>query len=73
MNKRIRELAEQSGLYFDKDSRGQFVSFPEDGQSILALEYFVESIISEIEGYIEQSEGDVDYIQFLIDRNLKGK
>lgn len=73
MNKRIRELAEQSGLYFDKDSRGQFVSFPEDGQSILSLEYFVESIISEIEGYIKESEGDVDFIQFLIDRNLKNK
>lgn len=73
MNERIRELAEQSGMYFDKDSYGQFVSFPEGGNSISALEYFVESILGEIEGYIEESEGDIDYIRFLIDRKLKGK
>ena len=29
-------------------------------------------MIEEIERYIEQSEGDVQYIQYLIDKNLKG-
>ena len=33
---------------------------------------FADLLIKEIEGYIAESEGDVDYVRFLIDRNLKG-
>ena len=32
----------------------------------------VESVIKEIEGYIVECEGDVDYVRFLIDTKLKG-
>ena len=31
---------------------------------------FAELILEEIESYIGDSEGDVDYVRFLIDRNL---
>ena len=31
---------------------------------------FAELILEEIESYIADSEGDIDYIRFLIDRNL---
>ena len=31
---------------------------------------FAELILEEIESYIADSEGDVDYVRFLIDRNL---
>lgn len=27
--------------------------------------------IAEIESYIEEAEGDIDYVRFLIDKNLK--
>ena len=32
----------------------------------------VESVIKEIEVYIVECEGDVDYVRFLIDTKLKG-
>lgn len=35
------------------------------------MEYFATAIIKEIEKYIEESEGDIDYVRFLIDKNLK--
>ncbi len=31
---------------------------------------FAELILEEIESYIADSEGDIDYIRFLMDRNL---
>lgn len=31
---------------------------------------FAELILEEIESYIADSEGDIDYVRFLIDRNL---
>ena len=31
-----------------------------------------QSVIKEIEGYILECEGDVDYVRFLIDTKLKG-
>ena len=31
-----------------------------------------ELLIKEIEGYIAECEGDVDYVRFLIDKKLKG-
>ena len=35
------------------------------------LELFAELIVKEVESYIEEAEGDIDLVQFLIDRYLK--
>jgi hypothetical protein len=32
---------------------------------------FAELIVKEVESYIEEAEGDIDLVQFLIDRYLK--
>ena len=62
MNKKIQELAEQAAL-LGPSSR--------IGNAHEATERFAESIINEIELYIEESEGDTDYLRFLIDKRLK--
>jgi hypothetical protein len=35
------------------------------------LELFAELIVKEIESYIQEAEGDIDLVRFLIDRYLK--
>ena len=65
MNPRIQELAANakesvpSNLLVDE--------WIEHYNHILA-----QSVIKEIEGYIVECEGDVDYVRFLIDTKLKG-
>ena len=66
MNPRIQELAANakesvpSNLLVDE--------WKEHYNHILA-----QSVIKEIEGYIVECEGDVDYVRFLIDTKLKGE
>jgi hypothetical protein len=55
MNERIQELAVQ--VY---------------GSAATAQEIkFAELIVKEVESYIQEAEGDIDLVQFLIDRYLK--
>lgn len=62
MNNRIIELAKQSGLVtYDSDSK------------MSQVEQFVQLLVNEVESYIEEAEGDIDYVRFLIDRRLKKK
>lgn len=56
MKERIKEIESQSW-------------YPQT--NLINTEKFVELFIQEIESYIEESEGDIDYVRFLIDRNLK--
>ena len=62
MNNRIIELAKQSGL----------VTYDSDGK-MSQVEQFVQLLVNEVESYIEEAEGDIDYVRFLIDRRLKVK
>ena len=43
----------------------------EDLDYDLILERFGQLIVKEVESYIEEAEGDIDLVQFLIDRSLK--
>ena len=62
MNERIGKLAEQAGL-LGPSSR--------IGNAHDATERFAELIVKEVESYIEKAEGDIDLVQFLIERYLK--
>jgi hypothetical protein len=62
MNERIGKLAEQAGL-LGPSSR--------IGNAHEATEKFAELIVKEVESYIEEAEGDIDLVQFLIERYLK--
>ena len=62
MNERIGKLAEQAGL-LGPSSR--------IGNAHDATERFAELIVKEVESYIEEAEGDIDLVQFLIERYLK--
>lgn len=61
MNNRIIEMAIKAG----------FNPVNCTGSNVPLFEKFAESIINEIELYIEESEGDTDYLRFLIDKRLK--
>lgn len=57
MNERIREL------YYECQDESQSTE--------QCYQTFAELIVKEIESYIEEAEGDIDLVQFLIDRYLK--
>ena len=61
MNQRITELMLEAGKTIpgDKHIDADF------------CEKFAELIVKEIESYIEEAEGDIDLVHFLIDRYLK--
>jgi len=62
MRDRIIELAKEAGLItYDSDDK------------MLQVEQFAKLLVDEVESYIEESEGDIDYVRFLIDRRLKVK
>ena len=62
MRDRIIELAKEAGLItYDSDDK------------MSQVEQFVQLLVNEVESYIEESEGDIDYVRFLIDRTLKEK
>ena len=65
MNERIRELSEQAEKYADINFRGE-PTWSEAFES-----KFAELIVKEVESYIEEAEGDIDLVQFLIERYLK--
>ena len=43
----------------------------EDLDYDLILERFGQLVVKEVESYIEEAEGDIDLVQFLIERYLK--
>ena len=69
MNKKIQELADQADEFADNKTQMPGEYHP-DWHDIRDQK-FAESIINEIELYIEESEGDTDYLRFLIDKRLK--
>ena len=62
MKDRIIELAKEAGL----------ITYDSDGK-MSQVEQFVQLLVNEVESYIEEAEGDIDYVRFLIDRRLKVK
>ena len=74
MNERINQLRLEAGISRLHDEPKFMVAVSEEGtviEPLDGLEKFAESIIKEIELYIEESEGDTDYLRFLIDKRLK--
>jgi hypothetical protein len=65
MNERIKELADKAKEYAEWSTPQGLEWFDN------FKEQFAELIVKEIESYIQEAEGDIDYVQFLIDRNLK--
>ena len=62
MRDRIIELAKEAGLItYDSDDK------------MSQVEQFAKLLVDEVESYIEESEGDIDYVRFPIDRTLKEK
>lgn len=57
MNNRMKEL------YLE--------SLDESQSTESCYQKFAELILKEVESYIQEADGDIDYVQFLIDRNLK--
>lgn len=64
MNKKIQELADQCWSHY---INGVLI----DGHLHFDSAKFANLLIQEIETYIQEAEGDIDYVRFLIDRNLK--
>lgn len=64
INKRIQELADQCWSHY---INGVLI----DGHLHFDSAKFANLLIQEIETYIQEAEGDIDYVRFLIDRNLK--
>ena len=64
MNKKIQELTGQCWRHY---INGVLI----DGHLHFDSVKFANLIIQEIEAYIQEAEGDIDYVRFLIDRNLK--
>jgi protein-disulfide isomerase-like protein with CxxC motif len=64
MNKKIQELTGQCWSHY---INGVLI----DGHLHFDSVKFANLIIQEIEAYIQEAEGDIDYVRFLIDRNLK--
>lgn len=62
---RIKQLCFEADDYCDKYFQGS-ETFNHQWEM-----KFANLIIKEIESYIKDSEGDIDYVRFLIDRNLK--
>lgn len=64
MNKFVKELAEQC---WGHRVEGRLI----DGQLHFDCDKFAKLMIEKFESFIEESEGDIDYVKFLIDKNLK--
>ena len=64
MGPRIEELAKQC---WSHHVDGVLI----DGHLHFDYKKFANLLIIEIEDYIKDAEGDIDYVRFLIDRNLK--
>jgi len=67
MNERIKELAEQAGLYFYVNGK----LYPQEltaEESIVAYERFAELIAREILSYAQ--DGDLDFMKFMIKKNF---
>lgn len=60
----VKELAEQC---WGHRVQGKLI----DGQLHFDCDKFAKLMIEKFESFIEESEGDVDYIQFLLDKNFK--
>ena len=65
MNERIKQLALQAGINIPADTEYNGHIYRD------ALEKFANLIVKEVESYIQEAEGDIDLVQFLIDRYLK--
>jgi hypothetical protein len=63
MSERIKELALEAGYLPDSFGIGHW-DIPE-------CKKFAELIVKEVESYIQEAEGDIGLVQFLIDRYLK--
>lgn len=71
MNERILKFALDSHLlnYVDNETpRFYFVSGAADIEDV---ETFGKLMVEEFERYIQDANGDIDYVRFLIDKNLK--
>ena len=64
MNKTVKQLAEEC---WSHRVDGRLI----DGQLHFDYDKFAKLMIEKFESFIEESEGDIDYIQFLIDKNFK--
>jgi len=71
MNERITKLALDSHLINYVDNETPRFYFMSGNAEIEDVETFSKLIIKEIEAYIQDADGDIDYVRFLIDRNLK--
>lgn len=73
MNNRIKELADQAGFVYWKNEKWGPGPDYIDWSSNYDKEFlkFAELIVKEIESYIQEAEGDIDLVRFLIDRYLK--
>ncbi len=60
MNKRLQELMIEAGT----DCSGKWLGHDN-------IEKLLKLFTNEIESYIKESEGDIDYVRFLMDKNLK--
>lgn len=71
MNKKIRKIAEESGVFFGKDNNGEYCDFYGHRQSIPALEEFTKRLLDEYIMFILNDEsGDIDYIKWKIRKEM---
>ena len=71
MNTKLLSMALECSLLNGVDNETPPFYFVSGWAEKETVDEFAQLIIKEIESYIEESNGDIDYVRFLIDTNLK--
>ena len=71
MNSNLLKMALECSLLNGVDNETPPYYFVSGWAEKETVDEFAQLIIKEIERYIDDAEGDIDYVRFLIDTNLK--
>lgn len=71
MNTKLLSMALECSLLNGVDNETPAHYFVSGWAEKETVDEFAQLIIKEIESYIEYADGDIDYVRFLIDTNLK--
>lgn len=71
MNTNLLKMALECSLLNGVDNETPPYYFVSGWAEKETVDEFAQLIIKEIERYIDDAEGDIDYVRFLIDTNLK--
>ena len=73
MHPKLLELAEKAefSMWTDEPWKPDGATIDWSSNYDREIQKFADLIVQEIEDYIKEAEGDIDYVRFLIDKNFK--